>query len=99
MPRSAAPSASSRSRRMGCFALAHRRSTLVGVSSPCSVVKSMHVIARSSQAACHSRLTVRRGGGGGARGPTPRRVGGDAPRRAGGAGEGGGGEKGGSRGG
>src|SRR2546430_4170085 len=62
IPKSVAPSASSRSRRTGSFALAHSRSTLVGVSSPCRVVRSMHVIARSSQAACHSRLTVRRVG-------------------------------------
>src|SRR3989449_5991345 len=59
---SAAPSAASRSGRRGLFALAHRRSTLVGVSSPWSVVRSMHVMARSSHAACHSFLTVRRAG-------------------------------------
>src|SRR2546425_4222461 len=59
---SAAPSAASRSGRTGLFALAHRRSTLVGVSSPWSVVRSMHVMARSSHAACHSFLTVRRVG-------------------------------------
>src|SRR6266446_6973153 len=59
---SVAPRAASRSARMGLFALAHSRSTLVGVSSPWSVVRSMHVMARSSQAACHSFLTVRRVG-------------------------------------
>src|SRR5256885_289250 len=59
---SAAPSAASRSGRTGLLALAHRRSTLVGVSSPWSVVRSMHVMARSSHAACHSFLTVRRVG-------------------------------------
>src|SRR3989454_5714560 len=59
---SVAPSAASRSGRTGLFALAHRRSTLVGVSSPWSVVRSIHVIARSSHAACHSFLTVRRVG-------------------------------------
>src|SRR6266550_4692266 len=59
---SVAPSAASRSGRTGLFALAHRRSTLVGVSSPWSVVRSMHVMARSSHAACHSFLTVRRVG-------------------------------------
>src|SRR5438876_497024 len=59
---SVAPSASSRSGRTGLFALAHSRSTLVGVSSPWSVVRSMQVIARKSQAACHSFLTVRRVG-------------------------------------
>src|SRR5438067_12208018 len=59
---SVAPSAASRSGRTGLFALAHRRSTLVGVSSPWRVVRSMQVIARKSQAACHSFLTVRRVG-------------------------------------
>src|SRR5207244_4240899 len=82
---SVAPSAASRSGRTGLFALAHRRSTLVGVSSPWSVVRSMHVMARSSHAACHSFLTVRRvgrlawrrglvgvgGGGGGGGGGRP----------------------------
>src|SRR5213078_2779413 len=62
IPISVAPSAASRSGRTGLFALAHRRSTLVGVSSPWSVVRSIHVIARSSHAACHSFLTVRRVG-------------------------------------
>src|SRR5256885_16256068 len=57
-----APSPASRSGRTGLFALAHRRSTLVGVSSPWSVVRSMQVIARGSPAACHSFLTVRRVG-------------------------------------
>src|SRR2546421_5546080 len=59
---SVVPRAASRSGRTGLFALAHRRSTLVGVSSPWSVVRSMHVMARSSHAACHSFLTVRRVG-------------------------------------
>src|SRR3989442_12595890 len=59
---SVAPSAASRSGRRVLFALAHGRSTLVGVSSPWSVVRSMHVMARSSHAACHSFLTVRRVG-------------------------------------
>src|SRR5205807_3850197 len=62
IPKSVAPSASSRSGRTGLFALAHSRTTLVGVSSPWSVVKSMQVMARSNQAACHSFLTVRRVG-------------------------------------
>src|SRR5438477_6902350 len=62
MPSSVAPRASSRSGRTGFLALAHSRSTLVGVSSPWSVVRSMQVIARKSQAACHSFLTVRRVG-------------------------------------
>src|SRR5205814_749104 len=62
IPRSATPSASIRSWRTGWRALAHSRRTLPAVSSPCSVVKSMQVIARSSQAACHSFLTVRRVG-------------------------------------
>src|ERR1041385_1986826 len=59
---SVTPSATSRSGRTGLFALAHRRSTLLGVSSPWSVVRSIHVMARSSHAACHSFLTVRRVG-------------------------------------
>src|SRR5216117_872302 len=62
IPMSVAPRAASRSGRTGLFALAHRRSTLVGVSSPWIVVRSMHVMARSSHAACHSFLTVRRVG-------------------------------------
>src|SRR2546425_11117438 len=62
MPRRLAPSASRMSWRTGCCALAQRRSTLVGVSSPCRVVRSMQVMARSSQAACHSFFTVRRVG-------------------------------------
>src|SRR5688572_24766965 len=48
--------------RSGCRALAHRRRTLPGVSSPLSVVRSMSVTALSSQAACHSFFTVRRVG-------------------------------------
>src|SRR5712691_8155971 len=59
---SVAAGAPSRSGRTGLFALAHSRSTLLGVSSPCSVVRSMQVMARSSHAACHSFLTVRRVG-------------------------------------
>lgn len=39
---------------------AQRRATLLLVSSPPSVVRSMQVIARRSQAACHSFLTERR---------------------------------------
>src|SRR2546427_9403734 len=62
MPSSVAPSASTRSWRTGCWALAQSRSTLLGVSSPWSVVRSTQVTARSSQAACHSFLTVRRVG-------------------------------------
>ena len=50
------------SSRSGCRALAHRRRTLPGVSSPESVVRSISVMARSSHAACHSFLTVRRVG-------------------------------------
>src|SRR5215472_1285515 len=53
-----APSASSNSWRTGCRALAHRRRTLPGVSSPINVVRSMQVMALSSQATCHSFLTV-----------------------------------------
>src|SRR5258707_15708740 len=45
---------------MGCHALAHMRRTRSSVSSPESVLRSMHVMARSSQAACHSFFTVRR---------------------------------------
>src|SRR5688572_25105716 len=48
--------------RSGWRALAHRRRTLPGVSSPLSVVRSMSVTALSSHAACHSFLTVRRVG-------------------------------------
>src|SRR5256885_16594522 len=62
MSRWATPSASTRSGRSGRRALAQSRSTFPGVSSPCSVVRSMQVIARSSQAACHSFFTVRRVG-------------------------------------
>jgi len=46
--------------RTGWRALAQSRRTVPGVSSPASVVRSIVVMARSSQAACHSRLTVRR---------------------------------------
>src|SRR5690606_26889107 len=59
MPRSATPSSSRRSRLTGLTALAHRRRTRPGVSSPASVVRSMRVMALSSQAACHSFLTLR----------------------------------------
>src|SRR6266581_7509982 len=62
MSRWATPSDSTRSGRSGRRALAQSRSTFPGVSSPCSVVRSMHVIARSSHAACHSFFTVRRVG-------------------------------------
>ena len=55
-----APIASSRSARTGRRALAQSRRTRPGVSSPESVVRSIRVTARSSQAACHSFLTVRR---------------------------------------
>src|SRR4051812_9639345 len=48
------------SSRTGLRALAQRRRTLLGVSSPESVVRSIQVMARNSQAACHSFLTVRR---------------------------------------
>ena len=68
------PSASSRSARTGWRALAHSRRTLPGVSSPESVVRSMHVIARSSHAACHSFLTVRRPGSVAARRSTALRL-------------------------
>src|SRR5262245_37757644 len=50
------------SARTGWRALPHSRRTVPGVSSPESVVRSMHSIARSSQAACHCCLTVRRPG-------------------------------------
>src|SRR5213594_3813879 len=62
MSRWLTPSASIRSGRSGRRALAQSRSTFPGVSSPCSVVKSMQVIARSNHAACHSFFTVRRVG-------------------------------------
>src|SRR5262245_34082503 len=54
------PIACSRSSRTGWRALAQSRCTLPGVSSPESVVKSMTLTARSSQAACHCFFTVRR---------------------------------------
>ncbi len=41
----------SRSRRIGCVAFIQSRWTLEGVSSPASVVRSIHVVAFSSQAA------------------------------------------------
>lgn len=41
----------SRSRRIGCVAFIQSRWTLEGVSSPASVVRSIHVAAFSSQAA------------------------------------------------
>src|SRR3569623_521450 len=44
----------------GWLALAQRRSTRPGVSSELSVVRSISVMALSSQAACHSFLSVRR---------------------------------------
>mmetsp|Transcript_18067 Transcript_18067/g.63936 ORF Transcript_18067/g.63936 Transcript_18067/m.63936 type:complete len:444 (-) Transcript_18067:75-1406(-) len=57
-----APSSISRtSRRTGFRALAHMRCTLPVVSSPDSVVRSMHVTARSSHAAWWSFFTERRG--------------------------------------
>src|SRR5947209_5029212 len=62
MSRCPTPRASTRSGRNGRRALAQSRRTFPGVSSPCGVVRSMHVTARSSQAACHSFLTVRRVG-------------------------------------
>lgn len=46
--------------RTGLRALAHSLRTLPGVSSPASVVRSMHVTARSSHAACQSFLIERR---------------------------------------
>ena len=46
--------------RTGWRALAQRRSTRPGVSSLLSVVRSISVMAFSSQAACQSFLTVRR---------------------------------------
>src|SRR6516162_8544710 len=45
---------------MGWRAFAQRRFTRSSVSSPERVVRSMQVMARSSQAICHSFLTVRR---------------------------------------
>ena len=62
IPSSDTPRLRSRSSRSGRRAFAHSRRTLPGVSSPASVVRSMSVIARSNQAACHSFLTVRRVG-------------------------------------
>ena len=46
--------------RMGMPALRQSLDTLAAVSSPDSVVRSMQVTARHSQAACHCFLTVRR---------------------------------------
>src|SRR5690606_4730152 len=60
MPRSATPSSSSRSARTGDSALAHSRRTRPGVSSPARVVRSIRVMALSSQAACHAFFTLRR---------------------------------------
>src|SRR5258706_2135316 len=60
MSRWPAPSASRRSRRTGWRALAHSLRTRPGVSSPASVVRSIQVMARRYQAACHSFFTVRR---------------------------------------
>src|SRR5579859_7987483 len=48
--------------RTGWRALAHSRRTVPGVSSPCKVVRSMQVTARSSHAACQAFLTLRRVG-------------------------------------
>src|SRR3990172_12185048 len=62
MPSLSAPSPSSTSSRTGRRALAQRRRTFPGVSSPESVVRSRSVTARSSQATCQSFLTVRRRG-------------------------------------
>ena len=45
---------------MGWRALAQSRRTLPGVSSPASVVRSIMVMARRSQAACQSFLMLRR---------------------------------------
>ncbi|CAG9256977.1 hypothetical protein PUN4_280070 [Paraburkholderia unamae] len=56
----AKPSAASRSARTGWRAFMHRRCTRPSVSSPLSVVRSMQVMAFSSQAACASFLTARR---------------------------------------
>src|SRR6267378_5270883 len=54
------PSSFTKSCRMGCRPFAHKRRTRSSVSSPDNVVKSMQVIARSSQAICQSFFTVRR---------------------------------------
>src|SRR5712692_10021057 len=59
---------------MGARALAQSRSTFPGVSSPWRVVRSMQVTARSSHAACHSFLTVRRFGNVAARRSTALRL-------------------------
>src|ERR1700730_12756862 len=56
---SVTPKVSRRSGRTGDFALAHNRWTFPSVSSPDRVVRSIQAIALSSQAACHSFLTVR----------------------------------------
>ena len=61
---SAMPRASSRSGRTGWRALAQRRRTRPGVSSPIRVVRSISVMARSSQPACWAFLTLRRAGNG-----------------------------------
>src|SRR5712671_6705465 len=45
---------------MGCRPFAHKRRTRSSVSSPDNVVRSMQVMARSSQAICQSFFTVRR---------------------------------------
>ncbi len=44
-----------RSFLMGCLALWHKRCTLVSVSAPVRVVRSMHVTALNNQAACKSK--------------------------------------------
>ena len=54
------PKASNTSSRTGRRAFWHSLTTRPGVSSPDRVVRSMQVIALSSHAACHSRLTLRR---------------------------------------
>ena len=54
------PILSSKSCLTGFCALKHNRATLVAVSSPERVVKSMQVTARRSQAACHCFFTDRR---------------------------------------
>src|SRR5438445_418779 len=54
------PSSFTKSCRIGCRPFAHKRRTRSSVSSPDSVVKSMHVIARRSHATCQSFFTVRR---------------------------------------
>ena len=59
--------------RAAACALAQSRATRPSVSSPYSVVRSMHWIALTSQAACHSFLTVRRVGSVAARRSTAER--------------------------